>query len=241
MPSQEPEITDALLDRLVDGELTAAERRAALAALESHGQWRRCALAFLEGQTLRADLRRIAAAAAPTVEAPLLRHSGDAMPENAKGVLARRGLRWGPWLALAASIVAAFGLGSIWRGASLPDSGARIASVDQGARKDAVAVQPPLAETSTGEALTLVVSDATGRPQRIRVPLVEGRALGRHFADTPEWSSAPELARQLGQRGLGLAARRRYAPLYFEQQNQVIPLIVPVDDAVITPVSRPVY
>jgi hypothetical protein len=45
----------------------------------------------------------------------------------------------------------------------------------------------------------------------------------------------------LDAQGLDLAARRRYVPLYFEQQNQQVPFIVPVDDAVVTPVSRPVF
>jgi hypothetical protein len=64
--------------------------------------------------------------------------------------------------------------------------------------------------------------------------------LGAQFSGTPHWSS-PELERRLDAQGLNLAAHRRYAPMYFEQQNQKIPFIVPVDDAVVTPVSRPVY
>jgi hypothetical protein len=65
--------------------------------------------------------------------------------------------------------------------------------------------------------------------------------LGEQFADTPEWSNSLELARRLNERGLGLAARRRYAPMFFEQANQFVPMIVPVDDAVVTPVNRPVF
>jgi hypothetical protein len=45
------------IDRLVDGELTESERRDLLLRLDLESQgWRRCALAFLEAQCLRAAL-----------------------------------------------------------------------------------------------------------------------------------------------------------------------------------------
>ena len=48
------------LDRLVDGELSAQEYRALLAALdEEPDSWRRCAMAFLEAQTLGQELCRL--------------------------------------------------------------------------------------------------------------------------------------------------------------------------------------
>jgi len=72
------------------------------------------------------------------------------------------------------------------------------------------------------------------------VPLVEGSRLGQAFADAPQWA-APAVREHLQERGLDLQARRRYAPMYFEKADGVVPMIVPVDDAVITPVSRPIY
>lgn len=58
-------------DRLVDGELSAAERRAVLAALEREDcsetcGWRRLALCFVEAQSLRSDLKSIAQPVYPT-------------------------------------------------------------------------------------------------------------------------------------------------------------------------------
>jgi hypothetical protein len=90
------------------------------------------------------------------------------------------------------------------------------------------------------DAVTLVVHNPNGEPQRVRVPLVEGSRLGQAFADAPRWA-APAVREQFQQQGIDLQARRRYAPLFFEQQDRMVPMIVPVDDAVITPVSRPVY
>ena len=50
-------LSDAWIDRLVDGELSEADYRAVIAALDRHpAHWRRCAQAFLEAQALRGDL-----------------------------------------------------------------------------------------------------------------------------------------------------------------------------------------
>jgi hypothetical protein len=49
--SDENQVDDRLIDRLVDGELEETERQRLLALLETEpGGWRRCALAFLEAQ-----------------------------------------------------------------------------------------------------------------------------------------------------------------------------------------------
>jgi hypothetical protein len=51
-------LTDAFLDRIVDGELSPAELRAALEQLENEPDgWKRCALAFLEAQYWRESFR----------------------------------------------------------------------------------------------------------------------------------------------------------------------------------------
>lgn len=51
---------DVLFDRLVDGELSAEERRALLQSLDTRPDgWRRCALAFLESQSWGSDFRQL--------------------------------------------------------------------------------------------------------------------------------------------------------------------------------------
>ena len=53
----EPWLSDAWIDRLVDGELSGSDYRAVLAALERHPEhWRRCAQAFLEAQAWRREM-----------------------------------------------------------------------------------------------------------------------------------------------------------------------------------------
>jgi hypothetical protein len=233
---------DILIDKLVDGELAPEERRQLLLELDAEpGGWRRCALAFVEAQTWRSELREVmdpsarvndgggvvlSAQACALAEAPRVRSVWRATT---------------PWLAVAAGLLLAFGLGrqvGVGERSQLDDlqiadsTGPSANSADHGPGERL--------EGSTNDMVTLVVNDHRGVPQRVKVPLVEARQLGAEFAEVPTWTS-PELLRRLDQHGLGLTARRRYAPLYFEQQDQRIPFVVPVDDAVVTPVSRSVY
>jgi hypothetical protein len=229
-------IDERLLDRLVDGELLPEERRELLAAVETQpGGWRRCALAFLEAQTWRQEMRQFVvapsagetAAASAVCEPPVVKQIVTTNPEPPRRSQAVR------WFAIAASLAIAFGLGQHFTSRSSSPG----ASSENARQMAAIDTPAP----ASGDAVTLVVNDPQGVPHRVRVPLVEGRRLGAQFAETPTWSESPELTRQLNEQGLGLTARRRYAPMYFEQQNQLVPMIVPVDDAVVTPVSRPVF
>lgn len=227
MNTSESNIDDGVLDRLVDGELSPDERRQVLLALEAEPNgWRRCALAFVEAQSWGATMR--------SMLDPPPSKGGDrgGTIELASSVEPRSSAnsRLGTLLAIAASIAVAFGLGWRMNQADFPvkSPGEQIASV-------------PANVDENGDALTLVVHDSAGNPQRVRVPLVEGSRLGDQFADAPGWSAPVELRQQLGKRGLDLATRRRYAPMFFEQQDKLIPMVVPVDDAVITPVSSKVY
>jgi hypothetical protein len=240
MSSQNSRIDDALIDRLVDGELRADERRQVLLALESQPDcWRRCALAFIEAQTWRSQMRGMLAGEIvryPAAASPAL--TCEPNPPPAARARARQ-RNVGIWLAAAAMLLIAFGLGrqlGVSERQSLQETQLAGAGSGSGASPDAA----PDQAAPRGDAVTLVVNDHRGVPHRLSVPLVEGRQLGAEFADTPNWPSH-EQRRRLDAQGLDIAARRRYVPLYFEQQNQQVPFIVPVDDAVVTPVSRPVF
>lgn len=107
-----------VLDRLVDGELSNAEQRQLLTALdEEPGGWRRCALAFIEAGAWRDALGEVARpSSASTVPAAV---QLPAAPR--KSALAG----WS-WLAVAASIVAAFACGKHWTAASAPGPIAKV-------------------------------------------------------------------------------------------------------------------
>ena len=98
----------AELDRLIDGVLSEDDRRMLLLNLDaSPGGWRRCALAFLEAQAWR---EAFAETASPLV-----------LPTR------RPAARLGPWLAVAAGLLAAFGVG--WMTRPIGASTAMIAAV----------------------------------------------------------------------------------------------------------------
>ena len=233
----EPMIDDATLDRLIDGELSADERRRLLLALERQPDgWRRCALAYVESQSLSSAFKSLAApwSAAQTPAATASLAAIVEIPRTHATPAPRQSRHSALLLATAASVALAFAAGWQLRGGSPTSPGSPTLA----------AVPAPPAENARqhhGDAVTLLVRDDAGRPQRVRVPLVEGTQLSQAFADAPAWSIPPQLRQVLDQRGLDLATRRRYAPMFFEQQDQLVPMVVPVDDAVITPVSRQVF
>jgi anti-sigma factor RsiW len=91
------------IDRLVDGSLPEAERRALLLRLDTQPDgWRRCALAFLEDQAWREALAPLAE---PVASVSMLPNPGAAATTSKPARIARR------WTAAAASLLAAFALG----------------------------------------------------------------------------------------------------------------------------------
>ncbi|HJT34409.1 MAG TPA: hypothetical protein VJ783_20425 [Pirellulales bacterium] len=113
---------EVLIDRLAAGELDRASRRALFERLDREPtQWRRCALALLEARELdqaladwQAEIPRTSPAISP------LRRVGTAhhVAEN-EIAIRKQSRRWPNVLALAASLLIAFGLGvgarGVWR------------------------------------------------------------------------------------------------------------------------------
>jgi hypothetical protein len=89
---------DPRFDLLVDGELDPESRRDLLLGLDASADgWRTCALAFLEAQAMRSAI------------APAARERTAPMPVVAMPVHRRK--RPVAWIPMAASVLAAFGLG----------------------------------------------------------------------------------------------------------------------------------
>lgn len=233
--------TDEMLDRLIDGELSPDDRRRVLAALEtSVDGWRRCALGFVEAQTWRGEMRRLLSDGAhavnqntrPTSNPNLTQLKPNPVHAPSRSAAVRHNA---PWLAAAAGLLIAFGLGWQLRG---PQS---TSSFEAPLAVTPPQVQPPQRRVPSADAVTLVLNDSQGAQHRVEVPLVEARNLGRQFSDVPRWTPSSAVRRSLDAQGVDLKTRRRYAPLYFEQENQVVPMVVPVDDAYVTPVNRTVF
>lgn len=213
------------LDRLVDGEMSADERREFLASLDERPeQWRRCALAFLEAQTWGNEFARWVN---PPDETPAV----EPAPEPVKANLRPLG-----GMVLAASLlIAAFLLGRGVRETSrTAPTNAQIAEsetmVEQQLRDN---LPKPIAEE---DAVALYVRDASGKNRRLLVPLIEGENLGDQFGQIVDLS--PELQSNLADEGLELTRRRRFAPLFFEQNERLVPMVVPVEDTYLVPVAN---
>jgi hypothetical protein len=223
-----------MFDRLADGELSTMERERLLASLDDRTDgWRRCALAFLEAQSWRQQMKQLVAAPLekPALSFPVTLAAGW------------RGRQGASWLALAAGLLVAFTAGWLVRS---PGPGGDVNSQLADATFETNAVEKDVSpediakNVGPNDAVTLLVRDEQGMPQRFRVPLVDSAGLDDRLG-TMLTSLPPGYRDNLQERGLDLHSRRRYAPLYFEQNKQLVPMVVPVDDTYVVPVSRPVY
>lgn len=104
--------SDEIIDRIVDGELTPAELRAAFDRLDREPDgWKRCALAFLEAQCWRESLRTLGEPTRIPVDSRTL-----AVP-LADTSTSQKPRRWLRRVSMAATIAASFVLG--WMGHTL--------------------------------------------------------------------------------------------------------------------------
>lgn len=227
----------AQFDRLVDGELSVTERQQLLASLDDRNLWhdgngwRQCALAFLEAQSWSHQFKQLVAE--PTNE-----RATAVLPQTATS-----NFRTGRWLAVAASLLVAFSLG--WLTNSAPNSGQQdpqFATNPQQAAPEHGALPEALADGDvSADAVTLVVRDTSGRNQRLQLPLMEAGDLDDRFAEQFSAALPAKLRDSFRDRGFDLQRRRRFAPMFFEQNEELVPMVVPVDDTTIVPVSRPIY
>jgi hypothetical protein len=229
-------IDESTFDRLVDGRLADEERRHLLASLDDRpGGWRACALAFLEAQAWRTDLRAMASER-PAGALVLRQPASTPAPVNQSTV--RSAVHW---FGLAACVLVAFGLGTLWREDRTTPvvSTVETPPVDtQLVTRDDRQTQSVSAAPESSDALTLWVRDHTGRPQRLHVPLVDAGAMDQQLGVRFRSGMPDSLRSQLRERGYDVFSTRRYAPLVLENGGS---LVVPVEDTRIVPVSSEVY
>jgi hypothetical protein len=223
---------DTVFDRLVDGELTTIERRRLLASLDDQpGGWRRCALAFLEAQCWSEGLDEL-------LREPSASHSADEKVGVLPAATFRPNRRLGVvWMTVAAGLLAALTLGLIWRSGN-PIAGNNLAPMD---RTIAQVIPPPASQSpgaASADALTLWVRDDTGNTRPLRVPLVDAGTLDQQLGLQFQSGLPGDVRSRLQDRGFDVQSKRRYAPLWLENGR---PMIVPVEDTKIVPVSQSVY
>jgi len=223
---------DILFDRLVDGELSEAERRALLESLDARPQgWRRCALAFLEAQSWRGDLgqlaeKRQAFAAATKSPAPTVPSQRTTIRAAAQ------------WLALAAGLLVAFKFGSLERGPTLPIAAGPASTNDQLVNTPPTPGPATPDVTKPADALNLWVRDDAGNMRRVRVPLVDEGSLDPELGLQFQTGVPDDVRDRLEDQGYAVKSQRKFAPMWLDNGRQ---MIVPVEDTKIVPVSNRVY
>jgi hypothetical protein len=232
MPNRQSSDDDAMFDRLVDGELSADERRTLLQSLEARSDgWRRCACAFLEAQSWGREFRQLLQR--PGVSKP------EQLPANrpigtraAKPKSLRRAMSWA---AIAACVVVAFSLGRIQPNGETPPGNVPLASapVMVGESDD-----PQTDGANDPNALTLWVRNENGRVQPVRVPLMDADAVDRELGVQFRPGIPASVRSHLEDRGYQVESKRRYAPLWLENGQR---MVLPVEDTKIVPVSQNVY
>jgi len=231
---------DALFERLVDGELKPDEYRELLDSLDDEpGGWRRCALAFLESQAVSQEfagwMQDVTSAKSGSPE-PTFRAraaAGDSFPRR--------------WLNLAvaasAACVLAFGLGIAVRG-WWPASDVIVPPDEQiaGHQHNTLTGSSIPSQSETGTSLPassrrhvrLVVN---GREIELPVESWTSNADNR-FGRRPRSRIPDDVVQALERLGHHIQRSQNYVPL---QSLDGDPLMVPVEDVRIVPVSNRVF
>jgi hypothetical protein len=210
-----------VLDRLVDSELGTQERRELLASLDDEpGAWRNCALAFLEAQSWRLQLSRVASE-------PIL----EQMKTPARASGAASGLAWGSWLAVAASLLVAFAMGSRFpfdpRGLQTEEplltqrDDAPPATLGGPPEEAAPASDPPFT-------LTLTPLDGDNR-EAIELPVVEADGAGEFAASENRSALSRSLVQRFEQDGFEVDRHQQLWPFDLPDGRRVLVPIEEVD------------
>ena len=225
---------DEALDLLVDSELDEARRRDLLLRLEREPDgWRRCALAFLEAQSLRQEMGAI-------VPGPALKPPGAeaARPATPRTAGRRRWLdgRAGTVLAMAVSFLIALGLGTLLRdfatrsGSSVPEPG-QLAATDQDSREQTIDPNRGLRpQPETSGPWQLVNIGRPGGPdgagQSIQLPACQRDSIDEAWLNSFPRAMPEDVQQALRRTGHQIHQSRQFLPLRMKDGRQ---LVVPVD------------
>jgi hypothetical protein len=234
-------IDDSFLDRLVDGELDASERRSLLTALdETPDGWRRCAVAFLEAQAWRSDLRGTLARS-PASERP----AGGA-------ATGRRSLwnRWRSATAIAAALLVAFAAGWLVRPEHDPGNnhpaifGVPVAEVREDDRRRAPDGGPERQASDSNSDANAAVRlagvfkfelDDRGQTRTIEVPVLEGPGVDPRWLLMQPPAIRASAVQALERRGHRVEAHRELLSVNLKDGRE---LILPVDEIGVRPANR---
>jgi hypothetical protein len=221
---------DARFDRLVDDELSEAQRRELLAGLDNEpGGWRRCALAFLESQCWKQTFAAVA-------------QQGVADEPPSQAMPMRRS-RWhgrlGTLLAMAASFLAVFWIGTHVQQTRIERPGVvgKVASTVGSRPTPAKSIQPdanlagitpqtpPVADPWRTVTVAVPGSPAlAGSP--VRLPAVERDNIDPQWLGNLPPAMPEEVMRAFNRSGHQVEQHRELVPVALQDGRQ---LVMPVD------------
>lgn len=231
-----------LIDQLVDGELPEDQRQGLLESMDSTPNgWRLCALTFLESQAFRQVLPTISSSDAAEESVNQVRARSDA---NSKA----ESRRIGGLIALAASVLVAFGLGFSLRGPSelnqaapqfvveshppvekphepLPVQESPVVAEQDIAKEEVPLQESPMEQALVWRNVALALND-TENGKGVHWPMAEGEAVDLQWLyDQP--SALPKgVVEQFEQLGHQVSVVREMLPVRLRDGRQGI---VPVD------------
>ncbi len=244
-------------DRLVDGELTEAERRTLLLRFDDEPDaWRQCALAFLESQAWQQAATRSALANSTVEACPTDTTSADTALSP---VRAEPNGRWSVGLLMlcaAASLLVAFGGGLTWNGwqtgsPATPAPGVAVSQIPpsktrsepdlpeqpQQPRVTDTAITAPKAtgdSTVPSEILRFVEQGADGAWHEVQVPTVRGDQAEAWMRDQPP--VMPEALKSMLERmGHQIRTRRELMPVELSDGRKAW---IPVDQIDVGPAAN---
>lgn len=228
-------LDDWIFDQLADGELEETDRRELLAQLDTTPDgWRRCALAFLEGQSLRQELRALAA-------------SQRAVPTAVAARPATRSRGWRQRAAAVANLAAGFLIAITlvflvreYSGPPAPAPGA-VAVTDSAGTAGSTAATAAAAQAGRSPAggwQTVTLAPDSAPEQLVHLPVTERAAIDEDWLKTLPEAIPADILRALERTGHRVERQRQLLPVPLEDGRQ---LVVPVDQVEIRYVGNSAY
>jgi len=224
-------LDDWIFDQLADGELGESDRRELLAQLDTTPDgWRRCALAFLEGQSLRQEFRALAA-------------SQRAAPAAVAARPAARSRGWRQRAAALANLAAGFLIAITlvflvreYSGPPAPSPG----EVAVGGRNNtgAAATASQAGEVPSRGWQTMTLAPDAGTQQFVHLPVNERATIDEDWLKTLPEAIPADILRTLERTGHRVERQRQLLPVPLEDGRQ---LFVPVDQVEIRYVGNSAY
>lgn len=229
-------IDEAEIDRLVDGELSEAERHDLLSRLDAEpDSWRQCALAFLEAQSWREAMRSISA---NSVEPAAVADRDRASWRRLRSVLATA-------CSLLLALGVGFAVGGLFDGdptLAPPEHVAEGPEVKKPA--ESKPVEEPAAEAiSESEVPVQFVAipaqdPVSGDTDSIQMPVVPHEYLGEGWPYQLPAVVPEDVVKTLRRQGREVVQQRRLVPFQAADGSRVV---FPVDEVEVVPVRNRRY